>query len=290
MKRIRIQLAALALALLLSACASQAPAPQPPTEEPESPQATLTGRIVSVQESTVLLAGQEDGGLYSLSLDGIPWTLDGADFDPQDPAASSLPGGSLVGALATIAYDGGIMESYPMQLGGMESVSVTTAGFDNLCGLYLTVLEDLWNTDNGLNSDITELGIDLSQTRLSQSEQAAVAWAFGQYTRLSPIQGTFEELAEQGYLTSEPLGDNPDGPLFWQWEDGCLFSIREKEDPVVFSLPAMETGTASTQYNGVGFDAEKWRSGLGAYIFSDCTAVSVDGFWNGYTIGSEAIS
>lgn len=48
-----------------------------------------------------------------------------------------------------------------MQLGGMESVSVTTAGFDNLCGLYLTVLEDLWNTDSGLNSDITELGIDL---------------------------------------------------------------------------------------------------------------------------------
>ena len=72
MKRIRIQLAALALALLLSACASQSPAPQTPAEEPESPQATLTGRIVSVQESTVLLAGQEDGGLYSLSLDGIP--------------------------------------------------------------------------------------------------------------------------------------------------------------------------------------------------------------------------
>ncbi len=84
MKRISIQLAALALALLLSACASQSPAPQTPAEEPESPQATLTGRIVSVQESTVLLAGQEDSGLYSLSLDGIPWTLDGADFDPQD--------------------------------------------------------------------------------------------------------------------------------------------------------------------------------------------------------------
>lgn len=60
MKRIRMQFAALALALLLSACASQSPAPQTPAEEPE-PQTTLTGRIVSVQESTVLLAGQEDG-------------------------------------------------------------------------------------------------------------------------------------------------------------------------------------------------------------------------------------
>lgn len=75
MKRIRMQFAALALALLLPACASQSPAPQTPAEEPE-PQTTLTGRIVSVQESTVLLAGQEDGGLYSLSLTASPgrWT------------------------------------------------------------------------------------------------------------------------------------------------------------------------------------------------------------------------
>ena len=278
MKRIRMQFAALALALLLSACASQSPSPQTPAEEPE-PQITLTGRIVSVQESTVLLAGQEDGGLYSLSLDGIPWTLDGADFDPQDPAASGLPGGSLVGALATIAYDGGIMESYPMQLGGMESVSVTTAGFDNLCGLYLTVLEDLWNTDSGLNSDITELGIDLSQTRLSQSEQAAVAWAFGGEHGISQVLSlNYEQLAVEGYLT----GADPDSDGIPCWEDGCLFTITEQE-------------TGDNELNGarntVTFDAQKWRSALGAYFFTDCTAEqALDGHWGDYTVGSEAIS
>ena len=41
----------------------------------------------------------------------------------------------------------------------------------------------------------------------------------------------------------------------------------------------------------VTFDAEKWRSGLGAYFFCDCTSVqSADGHWDGYSVGSEAIS
>ena len=41
----------------------------------------------------------------------------------------------------------------------------------------------------------------------------------------------------------------------------------------------------------VTFDAEKWRSGLGAYFFFDCTSVqTAGGHWDGYTIGGEAIS
>ena len=54
-----------------------------------------------------------------------------------------------------------------------------------------------------------------------------------------------------------------------KWEDGCLFSITG------------ETGK---------FDAQKWRSGLGAYFFLDCTAsMEQDGTWT-YTVGGEAIA
>ena len=43
--------------------------------------------------------------------------------------------------------------------------------------------------------------------------------------------------------------------------------------------------------NTVTFDAQKWRSGLGAYFFCDCTSQqTLDGHWDGYTVGSEAIS
>ena len=41
----------------------------------------------------------------------------------------------------------------------------------------------------------------------------------------------------------------------------------------------------------VTFDAQKWRSGLGAYFFCDCTSVqSALGQWDGYAVGAEAIS
>ena len=41
----------------------------------------------------------------------------------------------------------------------------------------------------------------------------------------------------------------------------------------------------------VAFDAEKWRSGLGAYFFCDCTSFqTAAGHWDGYSVGSEAIS
>ena len=41
----------------------------------------------------------------------------------------------------------------------------------------------------------------------------------------------------------------------------------------------------------VTFTAQKWRSSLGAYWFSDCTAVqNAVGEWSDYTIGAEMIS
>ena len=39
------------------------------------------------------------------------------------------------------------------------------------------------------------------------------------------------------------------------------------------------------------FTAEKWRSGLGAYYFSGCTArQDAGGQWSAYTVGAEAIA
>ena len=124
--------------------------------------------------------------------------------------------------------------------------------------------------------------MDLSETSLPESERAAVAYAFGMDHGLMPVEGTYQELVDQGYIDGEELF----------WENGCLFSIRETqdEDPVAFSLPSFGPGDEMPDYNGVRFDGEKWRSGTGAYFFSDCTAVSTDGHWGDYTVGAEAIS
>lgn len=103
------------------------------------------------------------------------------------------------------------------------------AAADDRCGLCLQVLADLWEVDAGLNEDITQLGVDLSGfTGLTEGEKAAVAYAFGMEHDILPVMGTWEELAEQGYIDMENL----------YWEDGA-------------SSPSPERSESSTRKSGV---------------------------------------
>lgn len=229
-------------------------------EMPDTSSVILTCRIISGADTgNLLLASQEDtADIYILNANNYSLTAQSSYFEKLEN-----------GMLLQITYDGTIMETYPAQLSGILEILVLDYGMDNLGELYLNVLNDLWETDPGLNSDITELGIDLSDTRLTRSEQAAVAWAFGAAHGLETIQGSMEELSEMGYIDSELM----------QWDDGCLFSITEQTPEGTYNL------------NVVKFDAQKWRSGDGAYFFLDCTSVqSALGIWGGYSIGGEAIS
>lgn len=240
-----------------------------------------TFRIVREEKDGLLLArvGGGPADVYTLSLPDTGVTLDGEAFDREEPRAyQALLGSTLTGALAEITY-GTVLETYPGQLGGVTAVNIRSDGFDDRCALYLRVLDDLWNVDGGLNGGVTSLSVDLSQTSLSESEQAAVAWAFaGEHGISDPLTLSHEELAAEGYLT----GADPDSDGIPCWEDGCLFTITEQE-------------IGDNELNGardtVTFDAQKWRSALGAYFFCDCTASQdIDGRWGDYTVGSQAIS
>ena len=217
--------------------------------------------------------------VYTLSLRDVELTLDGNAFDRNEPGAyQSFPDGTLTGALVEVACDL-VLETYPGQLAEVTAVNIRSDGFDDRCALYLRVLNDLWAVDEGLNSDVTAVSVDLSQTSLPESEQAAVAWAFGGEHGISQVLSlNYEQLAAEGYIT----GTDPDSDGMPCWEDGCLFTITEQE-------------TGDNELNGarntVTFDAQKWRSALGAYFFADCTAEqALDGHWGDYTVGSEAIS
>ncbi len=148
----------------------------------------------------------------------------------------------------------------------------------DVCELYLLVLEDLWNVDPGLNDGITQIGIDLSElSHLTESEKETVMHEFASKHNLPYIAGTWEELCEQGYIDKDNL----------YWEDGLFFSIKTNED-AVWNLPATKDGNSVPELTA--FDAQKWRSGLGAYFFGQCTAQkNADGKWS-YTVGQEAIS
>ena len=238
-------------------------------------------RIIQEKPDWLLLAKEEGGSaeVYTLSLRDVELTLDGEAFERNEPGAyQRFPDGTLTGALVEVAYDL-VLETYPGQLAEVTAVNIRSDGFDDRCALYLRVLNDLWAVDEGLNSDITMLSVDLSQTGLSDSEQAAVAWVFGGMHDISQVLSlNYEQLAAEGYLT----GADPDSDGIPCWEDGCLFTITEQENG---------DNELNGARNTVTFDAQKWRSALGAYFFADCTAEqALDGHWGDYTVGSEAIS
>ena len=282
---------------LLAACAgAESPAagePAPggtPSDEPqtggettEPGMVTETFRLIDAGDGgeSALLAGLGGGpgDVYTLDIFGVEdLTIEGYTQEEM----YLIDWSPVPGALVEVTWDGSVMESYPARFGEVASVCILENGFNDLCRLYRDVLNDLWEVDSGLNDGITELGVDLSETSLPESEQAAVAYAFGMDHGLMAMEGTYQDFVDGGYIDEENL----------YWEDGCLFSIKETqdEDPVVFSLPSMVPGEEMPDYSGVRFDAKKWRGGTGAYSFTNCTAASVDGHWSIYTVGAEAIS
>ncbi|MFR6694579.1 MAG: hypothetical protein ACLUS6_11625 [Dysosmobacter sp.] len=188
-------------------------------------------------------------------------------------AYQRFPDGTLTGALVEVAYDL-VLETYPGQLAEVTAVNIRSDGFDDRCALYLRVLNDLWAVDEGLNSDITMLSVDLSQTGLSDSEQAAVAWVFGGMHGISQVLTlSYEELAAEGYLSDTAPEVRRDPPL-----EGRL--------PVHhYRTGDRRQWTLNGARNTVTFDAQKWRSALGAYFFTDCTAEPAmrQGHWGDYT-------
>lgn len=240
-------------------------------------------RIVDGAESgNLVLAGEDAGQVYTLSLNGaveVPVFLDG-----QPAQADALEDGMMV----EVSFDGTVLESYPAQFGEVYSLSGYSLGTAqnpggshyDLCGLYLQVLDDLWNRDPGLNSNISYVSVDLSEAPggLTAGEREAIAWIFGCAHQAESLSLTLEELAEQGYLKEALPGSEN---RLYEWEDGVLFCIDsdEWEEGEIYSLPALK------------FNARKWRSPRGAYFFEDCWAVWPEmGTWSGYKIGDEAIS
>lgn len=266
--------------------------PQPSLADDEEPTYFLCRIIDGAEDGNLLLAELGDGlyggsGVYRLSVseDG-PCPQIFLDCEPATP--SVLEDGMTV----EIGCSGGVLETFPAQLAEVYTVRAYSIGTEqnpggscyDLCGLYLQVLDDLWQKDSALNEDITQLALDLSQAPgdLTESERAALVWRFGELHGIEAFPATFDELLASGVITAEPLGeDAPAGAAFYHWEDGCLFSIRAS------SGHEGESYSLSTLF----FDAEKWRSSLGAYCFHNCSAMWPQaGTWNGYSIGSEMIS
>ena len=237
----------------------------------------------------LVLAGERESDVYTLDMKDIKVFLDGKKAD-----ASALEDGMM----AEIVHSGWIQTTYPGQFSDVYEVRVYSLGSEknpggsyyDVCGLYLQVLEDLWNADPGLNSEIQYISVDLTDApgNLTDGEKAAIAWIFGGKHGVQALTLSSQELQEQGYFTEIvytgtglPMSTDDNRPKAYLWEDGVLFTIIDNmgQDAVSYSLPVIK------------FNAWKWRTPLGAYWFSNCSAVWPQmGTWSSYNIEYEMIS
>ena len=256
----------------------------------EREQEVTSLRIVDGAETgQLVLAGERASDVYMLDMKDIKVFLDGKKAD-----ASALEDGMM----AEIVHSGWIQTTYPGTFSDVYEVRVYSLGSEknpggsyyDVCGLYLQVLEDLWNADPGLNSEIQYISVDLTDApgNLTDGEKAAIAWIFGGKHGVQALTLNSEELKEQGYFTEIvytgtglPMSSDDNRPKAYLWEDGVLFTIIDNmgQDAVSYSLPVIK------------FNAWKWRTPLGAYWFSNCSAVWPQmGVWSSYNIEHEMIS
>ena len=226
----------------------------------------------------LILAGADTNTVYTLDANNIDILIDGKDAKRYD----------LRDGMPIDVYYEGNFDNVPQKQGQLTDItsfcksinghSIGTkenpgGSYYDLCGLYLRVLEDLWEVDSGLNGNIKYISVDLSEApgELTDGEKSAISYIFTKAHEKECLQLSYDELVEQGYIEK--------GELYW--EDGIIFSITDSMN-------------AEEQYFGlrvIKFDAKKWRSGTGAYFFNDCTASwSQKGTWSDYKVGGHAIS
>lgn len=241
----------IALLIILASC-SPTGGDEPTTLVSES---ILNGKIAEVRENDLFIAGEDANGLYFVTIpeDAI------YDKSSNKVAASELQAGQMI----EIGYDGGIMKSYPMQVGDVKYIKIISEG-DDLIGLYLDVFTALWDKDTGLNSDSEVIAVDLTAvSNITESEKQALTYMFSNITGIQTMTATYDELVEQGLIDDANL----------YFETGLLFKLTLDD----------------VKDERFTFEASKWKSGLGAYFFMDCEAKKSQGRWT-YKIGTEAIS
>lgn len=229
-----------------------APQDEAPDTVPDAP-AALTGRVVQAAETWLLLAGEENGELYTVPLRCPVYDADG------NRTEAAVQSGQLIEA----GFGGTVMETYPAKIGEAAYLRILSEPDDRV-GLYLAALAELWDKDTALNENLTYLAFDLSHAdNLTEGEKDALVYLASNAYGAEPLTGTFDELCEDGYIDRDAL----------DFADGLLIELSVTE----------QSEDAFT------FDLTKWRGGLASYTLYGCTATRENGAWT-YETGAEMIS
>lgn len=208
--------------------------------------ATKEVTIVSTDDTTPIAVGSSAGDLYFLPANDVQIL----DSENRELSASDLtPGMKLI-----ITYNGEIQESYPASFCEVSTMKVTQVGSD-LVGLYYHMISDITSQDTALDADTSIIALDLTQAdNLTAGDKSALSYLVTCGLKKECYLYTYEELVEEGLIDDENL----------YFKDGVLITIAV---------------TKETK-NSFEFSISKWRSGLGAIGYDNCTAKRKGTEWN----------
>lgn len=203
-------------------------------------------RILYRMQDSLLMIPEEGGELITLSPRGL--ALEDQQGQTMEP--DQLQPGMCV----QVTFDGSVLEIYPCQLSGASAIQVTGT-FLNLVPFYLDRLDELYQEDAALNSEIEKIALDLSELgNVSEQEKEALRYLVESRYGIETFFSSFQELCDQGEIDRE----HP-----YYYEKGIILQLssqQETEDDFVLS-------------------GRKWRSGLGAIGYTDAQVQWKNGEW-----------
>lgn len=236
--------------ILLVACAK----PADPVTEPVDESIIIEVKVIEMNDlfnpGGALVATLEEphGSLAVLS----QTQLDGLEVKPGD--------------ILAVTHDGIVLESFPVQFGSVRKVEKLREEPDQV-GLICRQFTSRAEADPALTEGSVELGVDIRNAdNLREIEKRAVLWKL-ESQEFTIIEGTFDELKEQGYIL--PV-------LAWKDNKGSFFrfatrEVNEDKTKVVFDTQLWVSGKASLGSNGVTAIWEKgvWTETGGEHYISE---------------------
>ena len=273
MKRLSVLLGMSIFSMLLLSCSNKEENNIPiDSNRTVTSQSTIDKKEL-VEESEILLDAKEimKAKIIECKEDSILVTkLDGGENDLYTVPANTpvMENEKLMpGAIVHIGYDGYVQEIYPAKIPSAQYIQAIEQK-DDLIGLYKSVFKELFETDKGLNDDITMVALDFTKAEnLTSQDKNALVYLIGSMTGLETRLATYEELINDKLISTDEEG-RPGS-----FEKGILVSFE----------------VSDVKEKSFNFTARKWRGPLGAYGFSDCTAKKVGNTWS-YKVGAHTIS
>lgn len=201
--------------------------------------------LVLTSDANLLVSPDKDSEEYKSS-DQISVGVQDASVYNKDCEKTELKE-IQTGDIIEITYNGTIMESYPAQITA-DRVDVKET---RLVDGYQAVIEDIYNEDEGLNSDLEMVVIDTSALEaLSGLEKEKLLGNLKDTFGLEVREGTYDQLVKEGLIDDKDL----------YFEKGILIKITEPSH--------------NDQITEITCGISKWKSGLGA-IGSDHVTASL---------------